>query len=112
MEETKSMLNSSPERVFRSPSAPRVSFTLDGQSIHAIEGESLLAALMAECGWTLRYTERENTPRGMFCGMGVCMDCLIHLEGKGLISACMESVHEGMKCRTPIPSEDSGYELD
>jgi len=89
-----------------------VSFTMDGERIEGFEGETLLAALMAERGWSIRRTEIENAARGMFCGMGVCMDCLVHLEGEGLVRSCMVFVREGMVCRTPVPAEGMGYPIE
>ncbi|MDP7372137.1 MAG: (2Fe-2S)-binding protein [Nitrospinota bacterium] len=101
-----------PRRVFREANGRGVSFTMDGKPLEAFEGETLLAALMAERGWTLRRTECENAARGMFCGMGVCMDCLVHLEGEGLVRACFVFVREGMACRTPIPADGVGYPIE
>jgi predicted molibdopterin-dependent oxidoreductase YjgC len=100
-----------PRRIFRRPDAPRVTFTLNGDTVQAFEGETLLATLMSECGWSLRRTECHNTPRGMFCGMGVCTDCLVHLEGEGIVRACMVFVRQGLVCRTLSPTEGSGYPI-
>jgi sarcosine oxidase subunit alpha len=84
---------------------------LNGDEVQAFEGETLLAALMTEYGWSLRRTECHNTPRGMFCGMGVCADCLVHLEGEGIVRACMVFVRQGLVCRTLSPAEGSGYPI-
>ena len=101
-----------PRRIFRRPDAPRVTFSLDGEMVAAFEGETLLAALMSERGWPLRRTERQDNARGMFCGMGVCMDCLVYLEGEGIARACMVFVRQGLVCRTLIPANGAGYPVD
>lgn len=101
-----------PVRIFRHPDTPRITFTLDGETIEAFENETLLAALMSARGWSLRQTECAHTPRGMFCGMGVCMDCVVHVEGEGIVRACMFIVRQGLVCRTLIPAEDAGYPID
>ena len=101
-----------PQRIFRHPDATRVAFTLDDEAVEGFEGETLLAALMSERGWSLRRTECHNMPRGMFCGMGACMDCLVHIEGEGLVRACMVVVRQGMVCRTLNPSEGTGYPIE
>ena len=98
-----------PRRIFRQPHAPRVTFMLNGETVQACAGETLLAALLSERGWPLRWTECANAPRGMFCGMGVCMDCLVHIEGEGIVRACMVVVRPGLVCRTLMPADDTGY---
>ena len=98
-----------PRRIFRRPDAIRITFSLDGDDIEAFAGETLLAALMSTRGWTVRLTECLNTPRGMFCGMGACMDCLLQVEGEGVVRACMVIVRQGLVCRTLNPAEDAGY---
>lgn len=101
-----------PRRAFRAPSGHAVAIELDGERIEAVEGETLLAALMAARGWVLRCTDQRGAPRGMFCGMGACMDCLVHLAGEGLVRACATFVRAGMVCRTPRPAENVGCPID
>lgn len=101
-----------PQRTFRTGEGRRVAFTFDGERVEGVAGETLVAALMSERGWTLRRTETRNDPRGMFCGMGVCQECLVHLEGVGLVRTCMTLLREGMVLRTPIPQDGVGYPID
>ena len=93
----------------RSEGAIRVTFTIDGESVSGFEGETLLAALMSERGWPLRRTEIFDRPRGMFCGMGSCMDCLVHVAGEGIVRACMAFVRRELVCTTLIPVDGAGY---
>ena len=100
-----------PQRIFRHPQAVRVTVMLDGEAVEAFEGETLLAALLCERGWVLRSTERQGTPRGMFCGMGACMECLVHIEGVGIVRACAVIVRQGLVCSTLHPAEGTGYAM-
>ncbi len=93
------------QRVLRRPGAQEVQAQHDGQPLRAYQGETLLAALLAERGWTLRASARRGRPRGPFCGMGLCMDCLVHVQGRGVVCACGTLVEEGMICHSAVPDE-------
>jgi predicted molibdopterin-dependent oxidoreductase YjgC len=83
----------------RDPSAPQgksVSIEVDGESVRAIEGESLSVALAVNGRLVLRRSPGLNQPRGMFCLMGVCQECLVQVDGETMPS-CMEPVREGMR---------------
>jgi len=72
-----------------------VSLTLDGRQVTAYEGESVAALLLAE-GHVAMRTTPGGAPRGIFCGMGVCFDCLVVLDGVPNTRACVTWVREGM----------------
>ena len=65
-----------------------LTFTLDGETIAAFEGETIAAALMAAGRRVLRLTQVEGRPRGVFCGMGACFDCLVVVDGAPSRRAC------------------------
>jgi predicted molibdopterin-dependent oxidoreductase YjgC len=73
-----------------------VTLTLDGRDVTAYEGESVAAVLLAEGEVATRYT-RSGAPRGVYCGMGVCFDCLVVVDGVPNTRACMTWVREGME---------------
>ena len=73
----------------------RVKVTIDGETCAAYEGESVAAAVMADRGLELRETERED-PRGYFCGMGVCFDCVMIVDGVPNTRTCVTWVRDGM----------------
>jgi len=58
-----------------------IEFTFDGEKIDAITGQSVAAALLAANQRTLRKTRFNNNERGVFCGIGVCFDCLVVIDG-------------------------------
>jgi predicted molibdopterin-dependent oxidoreductase YjgC len=74
-----------------------MSVYLDGREMQAFEGESVLAVLWAQGTHALHSTARTGEPRGFFCGMGICFDCLVTIDGMVNLRACLEPVRSGMK---------------
>lgn len=72
-----------------------VSLTLDGRAVTAYEGESVAGMLLAE-GYPAMRTTQAGDPRGVYCGMGVCFDCLVVVDGVPNTRACVTWVCEGM----------------
>lgn len=78
------------------PDAPRsLAFTFEGRRIDAAPGQSLAAALAAAGEFTLG-TGKDGSPRGVFCGMGVCHDCLVVVDGRAGQRACMARARDGL----------------
>lgn len=75
-----------------------VEFGFEGRVLKARRGESLLAALVASGELRLRLTE-DGRYRGPFCGMGVCQECLLEVNGRCSQRACMTSISPGMTVR-------------
>jgi predicted molibdopterin-dependent oxidoreductase YjgC len=73
---------------------------VDGRHVVAYEGESIAAALFAAGARITRWTARAGEPRGYFCGMGVCQDCLVTVDGLPNVRACMTPVREGLRVET------------
>jgi predicted molibdopterin-dependent oxidoreductase YjgC len=72
---------------------------LDGRELPAREGQTIAAALMVAGCRAFRMTPRRGEPRGLFCGMGVCFDCVVLLEGVS-VRACQTPVRDGMRIAT------------
>lgn len=72
-----------------------VSFRFDGETLTAREGETLAAALYAQGRRTLRISRDDGGPRGAFCFMGVCQECVVSIDGR-LTEACRTPVHNGL----------------
>jgi len=81
--------------------------TVDGQPVEAVEGESLLAALWAAGTHTLHRTARNDEPRAFLCGIGLCFDCLVTVDGQRSARACMTRVADGMAVEL---QRDAGWE--
>ncbi len=75
---------------------PRVEIVLDGRPVEAFEGETVAAVLLAQGEIATRRTVA-GEPRGIFCGMGVCFDCLVVVDGVPNTRACMTWVRGGMQ---------------
>ena len=73
------------------PVGAPVRFRFDGAEIEALPGETIAAALAAADIVAVRRT-RSGAPRGPFCGMGVCFDCLVTVDGRSNRRACLTKV--------------------
>lgn len=70
---------------------------VNGQTAKAFQGETVHAALLALGYLALRTTRKHQDSRGMFCGMGVCYECLVTINGVPNQRACMCLVEPGME---------------
>ncbi|MBL8931632.1 MAG: FAD-dependent oxidoreductase [Kineosporiaceae bacterium] len=75
------------------------SFTFEGRSVPFRPGQSVGAAVWAAGDRTLRTTRGEADPRGLFCGIGICHDCLVVIDDVGDQRACITPAEEGMVVR-------------
>jgi len=75
----------------------KVTIEIDGQKIEALEGEPIAAALWAVGIRDFRYTRNRKEPRGFFCGIGLCTDCKMIVNGIPNIRTCVTLVEKGMK---------------
>lgn len=80
-----------------------VEFTFDGQPVAALQGETIAAALAAQYITAVRQT-RSGAPRGPFCGIGVCFDCLVTVNGRPSQRACLTKVEAGLDVRSAVPA--------
>jgi predicted molibdopterin-dependent oxidoreductase YjgC len=78
------------------PSAATLRITFNGTEIPATEGETVAAALLAAGITHTRDTHVHHQPRGPFCLMGICFDCLVEIDGAPNRQACMTIVRDGM----------------
>lgn len=77
-----------------------VTLTVDGKPIKAIKGEMILAALLAQGIIISRYTEKRKEPRGFFCAIGMCTDCVMIVDGIPNTRTCVTPVKDGMVIET------------
>ncbi|MCU0560031.1 MAG: (2Fe-2S)-binding protein [Desulfobacterales bacterium] len=75
---------------------------INGKPVTACAGETLFAVLLAEGILSLRYPSDGLTEaaRGGFCGMGVCQECRVTVDGAPDQRACMIEVRAGMEVLT------------
>jgi predicted molibdopterin-dependent oxidoreductase YjgC len=76
---------------------PRKHLTIhvDGSPLAVPEGLSVAAALLAAGITTLRHAPRDGAPRGAFCLMGVCQECVCTIDGTRR-EACRVTVRDGL----------------
>ena len=79
----------------------RVVIEVDGEPIEARAGETVATALLAQGRRTLRRTRVKGKPRGLFCAMGICFDCLVTVDGQRSVRACMVTVEPGLRVSLP-----------
>lgn len=77
-----------------------INFTYNGQGLIGYEGEPIAAALRAAGILTHRYTKKEYKPRGIFCAIGRCTDCVMVVNGRPNIRTCVTPLEEGMEVQT------------
>src|SRR5690348_14867717 len=84
------------------PAGQPITFQFDGQTIKALEGETISAALSAAGITTFRHTP-SGAPRGAFCGMGACYDCVVTVDGHPGQRACMTPAADGITVTSTPP---------
>ncbi|MET9314064.1 2Fe-2S iron-sulfur cluster-binding protein [Kribbella sp. NPDC003505] len=97
---------------------PTVDVTIDGKPVEARAGQTVAAVLLANGQDTWRTTRIHDRPRGIFCGIGACQDCLITINGLPDIRACQRTVAPGdsittqqgaaLPATTPLGASPSG----
>ena len=80
--------------------AREVVFYYNGTPMTGFEGEPIAAALKSAGIRVHRYTAKRQEPRGVFCAIGRCTDCVMIVDGKPNTRTCIEPLREGMDVRT------------
>ncbi|MCZ9348716.1 (2Fe-2S)-binding protein [Streptomyces mutabilis] len=75
-------------------------FSVDGEPLEFTEGQTVAAALVAAGRVAWRTTRVGRRPRGVFCGIGVCFDCLVTIDGAAGQRACLIPARAGMTVTT------------
>jgi len=78
----------------------KVKIIVDSEELDVYEGEMIASALLAHGKKVFRYTKRYMEPRGVFCAIGRCTDCIMTVNGVPNIRTCVTPLEEGMKVET------------
>jgi predicted molibdopterin-dependent oxidoreductase YjgC len=78
------------------------SIAFDGRQVPAAPGQTVAAALWAAGVRSWRTTRDGGAPRGLFCGIGTCFDCLITVDGTPNQRACLVPARPGMTVATQL----------
>lgn len=84
----------------RLPDAESIALTFDGVGIPARAGETIAAALLAAGVRVFRTMPRSGEARGGYCMVGRCSDCLVLVDGRPSVRACVTPVRAGMRVST------------
>lgn len=87
-----------------------VKFTFDGKEMEGMEGEPIAVALKAAGVMVHRYTKKEHKPRGIFCAIGRCTDCVMVVDGVPNVRTCITPLKAGMDIRTQYGVSDKPFE--
>ena len=74
---------------------------IDEKPTNAVSGETIAAVLLREKIYAV-HTATDGGPRGPYCMMGVCFDCMVTLENGQSEQACQIDATEGLKIYLPI----------
>ena len=77
-----------------------VTIVVDGTPVAARAGDSVAAALLGAGVHAFRTTAVSGAPRGPFCMMGTCFDCVVTIDRQRNVQACLARVAEGMRIDT------------
>jgi D-hydroxyproline dehydrogenase subunit gamma len=75
-----------------------IELTVDGEPLRAPAGQSVAAALLVAGALSLRESPG-GSPRGLYCGIGVCQECRVVVDGE-VVRACVTPVAAGMRVTT------------
>jgi len=79
-----------------------VHIIVDGEPLLARKGEMIAAALIATGKKYFRKTVKVHEPRGIYCGIGRCTDCVMTVNGIPNVRTCVTPVEEGMVIETQM----------
>jgi predicted molibdopterin-dependent oxidoreductase YjgC len=94
------------------PDATAIAITVDGEPVSARSGDTVAAALLAAGHLAGRTTPVSGAPRGPYCMMGVCFDCLVTIDGRPNEQGCMIVVAPGMHIATQHGARSVDASLD
>lgn len=77
-----------------------VKISVDGNLIDAYEGETIATALLSAGIRTFRLSAKHKQPRSLYCGMGICFECLVIVDGVHAVRACVTPVTNGIRVET------------
>lgn len=78
------------------PAADRpLTVVVDGEPVTGTAGQTIAGVLLGAGRREWRTTAPGGAPRGVFCGIGVCFDCLVEVNGLRDVRACLRRAQDG-----------------
>ena len=72
-----------------------IALSIDGESISGLAGQTIAGIVLASGRLTWRHTSVAGKPRGLFCGIGICFDCIVTVNGERDVRACQRRASDG-----------------
>jgi predicted molibdopterin-dependent oxidoreductase YjgC len=79
---------------------PDITLTLNGRAI-SVKEETTVAAALSLAGIVAFRHSVSGEPRGPLCGMGICYECRVTIDGEPHARSCQIACREGMSVTTP-----------
>ena len=79
--------------------ADRVELTVDGVAVTVPAG-AMVSAAVAMAGVSGYRRSVSGEPRGPLCGMGICFECRVTIDGRAHCRSCQVVCQPGMEVRT------------
>jgi len=76
-----------------------IEITADGRALRVDAGITVASALLGAGQFEFRRST-SGEPRGPLCGMGICYECRVTIDGVAQQRACMVVVEPGMRVDT------------
>jgi D-hydroxyproline dehydrogenase subunit gamma len=86
--------------MFRRGASTPLTMAFDGRPVPARDGDSVASALLAAGIQVTRRTAVSGAPRGPWCMMGACFDCVAIVDGRRGVRTCMTPAREGVSVAT------------
>lgn len=80
----------------------KITIYVNDKPVEALESDTIASALLESDIKLCRYTRKNHEPRGVFCAIGRCNDCLMIVDGIPNIRTCVTYVRDGMQIKTQI----------
>ena len=80
----------------------RIAVLIDGAPFEGRRGDNIATALLLAGKIACRRNFISGEPRGPYCMMGVCFECLVRVDGIDGLQACMIPIRRGMRIETSI----------
>ncbi|MBG6238931.1 putative molibdopterin-dependent oxidoreductase YjgC [Mycetocola sp. CAN_C7] len=79
----------------RPAASDALSISVDGKTVDGLAGQTIAGVLLGSGRLAWRKTSSDGSPRGVFCGIGVCFDCIVEVNGIRDVRACQRRARDG-----------------
>ncbi|HXF06363.1 MAG TPA: (2Fe-2S)-binding protein [Blastocatellia bacterium] len=77
----------------------QVTLTINGRTVTVPRGTTVAAAIAGAGGWVFRRSVTGEA-RGPLCGMGICFECRVTIDGQAHRRSCQILCRDGMDVQT------------